>query len=248
MIGRKSILGLALLCAPLFSAFAATNASAEQKAYTCTTTAGVKDYNDEHCVTNVGAGKGTRGHTVIAENNNTEVTVTNAKTSADTTAAEATKLRGTLGGVITEVVCTEADGVGTLNNAAASVTITKLSITYSQCTITEPANKKCVVPGGSISTSQLTLTTAGQAASKLSVSPGANPYAEIKIEKCEEEKPPTGVYKVTGTYVASQSGATFTTTHAGVTAQNTLKWGGVKVGLETALTLSMKEGEPITLT
>ena len=42
MMGRKSLIGIAVLCALAFSAFAAANASAAQKAVTCNSTAPTK--------------------------------------------------------------------------------------------------------------------------------------------------------------------------------------------------------------
>jgi hypothetical protein len=53
MIGRKSAVGIAVLCALAISAFASASASAAAgRAFTCTTSApvGAKEFNDEHCV------------------------------------------------------------------------------------------------------------------------------------------------------------------------------------------------------
>src|SRR5882757_8683545 len=84
MIGRRSVIGLAVLCALVVGAFAAAGASAEQRAYTCTPEAGVKDYAtaDQHCVTNIGSGGG-RGHTLISTAG-TKITGTNEKTASGT--------------------------------------------------------------------------------------------------------------------------------------------------------------------
>ncbi|HET7445872.1 MAG TPA: hypothetical protein VFJ57_14575, partial [Solirubrobacterales bacterium] len=60
-------------------------------------------------------------------------------------------------------------------------------------------------------------------------------------------------FPVTGSLKLTPSGATLTTTHAGITEQNTLKFGGVKAGLESSLTPrgEAEGGEgwtPLTLT
>jgi hypothetical protein len=248
MIGRKSVIGLAVLCALVVSAFSAAGASAEQRAYTCTPEAVVKDYAsaDQHCVTNIGSGGG-RGH-VLIEAKETKITGTNEKTASSTTAKETSKLLGALAGVITEVQCTGLTGTGNLTNAAASVTGEGV-ITYTGCVVTKPA-VGCEVVGGTIATENLTATTVGQAANRLKFTPKApaTKFATVPIKGCAGEAPPAGNYPVTGSLIAKTSGATTTTKHEDITTQNTLKFGGVKAGIEGALTISMEGGEPITLT
>jgi hypothetical protein len=58
---------------------------------------------------------------------------------------------------------------------------------------------------------------------------------------------------IAGSFIATTSGATATTTHAGITAQGTLTFGGNAAGLEGASTIRMKpepgkEASPIVLT
>lgn len=247
MSGRMPRIGIGVLCALVLAAVATASASAEQRAYTCTTTASIHDYNDEHCVTNLGGDTGSRGHTLISATN-TQFVVTNEETSAGTVTRQPFKFKGTLAGTTVEVECVEAEGEGKLNNAGASVSITELIINYLKCKVTAPINKKCEVTGGTINTSKLTATTAGQPAGSLNFFSEAAQIASIPLSNCEKGVPPPGNYPLTGSYVATVSGATASVTEAGVTTQGTLKMGGVKAGLEGSLTMKMKEGSPIVLT
>jgi hypothetical protein len=245
MIGRKSVIGIAVLCALAVSAFAAASASAEQRAYTCDSSAAVKEFKDAHCLTKVESGA-TVGHTLLPETS-TAITGTNANTTEETKAAAVSKLLGALSGVVTEVQCTTLGGTGSLTNAAASVSGTG-TIEYTGCTVTKPAGKGCVVTGGAVTTKELSATTAGQAANKLKFTPKeGTEFATVPIEKCETASL-NNKFPVTGSLIADTSGATTTTTHAGVTTQNTLKFGGVKAGIEGALTISTSGGSPVTLT
>jgi hypothetical protein len=248
MIGRRSVIGLAVLCALVVSAFSAAGASAEQRAYTCTPEAPVKDYAsaDQHCVTNIGSGGG-RGHILISTAG-TKVTGTNEKTASGTTTHEPWKLKGALAGVITEIQCTHLSGTGNLTNAAASVTGEGVA-TFTECVVNKPS-PVCEIPGGTIPTENLTATTAGQAANTVRISPKApaTKFTAIPIKNCPMGVPPDGSYPVTGSLIAKTSGATLSTKHEDITTQNTLKFGGVKAGVVGAATISMEGGEPITLT
>ena len=170
-----------------------------------------------------------------------------AKTASETTAASVAKLKGALSGVVTEVQCTTVGGSGELTNSAASVSGTG-TIEYTGCTVTLPAGKGCKVTGGAVTTKNLAATTSGQGKNEVKFTPNeGTEFASIPIEGCSNEAL-NNTFPVTGSLVATATGATLSTTHAGVTAQNTLKFGGVKAGLEGTITISMKEGNPITLT
>jgi hypothetical protein len=251
MIGRKSVLGILALCALAFSAFAAPNASAEQRAFTCTKAAKTKTFHDAHCLDS----KTTPfeyGHELIAEGVETEITATSAKTAAGTTAGEVSKLKGALSGVVTEVQCKTVHGIGHLKNGPSSVSGTGI-LTYSECEVTLPAGKGCKVTGGKVETKNLAATTAGQAANQLLFKPNAGTeFASIPIEGCSIPAL-NNTFPVTGELTATTSGATTTTKHETITTQNKLKFGGVKAGLEGAITISMNEagnkpGEAIVLT
>src|SRR6201999_3646464 len=165
MIGRKSVIGIAVLCALAFSAFAAANASAAQKAVTCSSTAVPKTFGDAHCT----GGGSTFGHTTIADNTVTTITGTNAKTASNTTLSRLSKLRGQLAGVITEVQCSNVKAHGTLTNKTTPTAHVEGEgiITYTGCTVTAPKEKGCVVKNRTVITKNLFATTEGRASGKL---------------------------------------------------------------------------------
>jgi len=244
MIGRRSIIGIAVLCAAAFSAIAVANASAAQRAWSCQNI-GVS-YKDPHCTTFVGTGGSFSRINNIENGKATKITGTNAKTASETTAAAPSILKGALSGVETELQCTGLSGTGELTNAEASVSGTGV-ITYTGCSVTKPSGKGCKVNEAKVVTKKLAATTVGQAANNLKFTPNeGTEFASIKIESCSNEAL-NNTFPVTGSLVATTSGATTTTTHAGITTQNTLKFGGVKAGLEGSLTISMEGGDPIVL-
>jgi hypothetical protein len=235
MIGRKSVIGIAVLCALVLSAFAAASASAEQRAYACSESFTPREYSDAHCVNKVSEGA---KFGVKEEPTGTAVTIsaTNAKTASSTEKASPATLRGTLAGVKTEITCTTVTGTGTLTNAAAS-TSGSGTLNYTGCTVVEPAGKGCQV--GNV-TATVKATTVGQAANRLKFEPsvtGGN-FATVGISGCANEAPPAASYPVTGSLVATTEGATTSTTLTEVETENKLKFGGNKAGLEGKITIS----------
>lgn len=248
MIGRKSVIGLAVLCALVFSAIAATSAfAAPGRAYTCTESAAVKEFTDAHCTTK--GSPATRGHTLITEAN-TKITLTNEKTLEGTTASSTAKLKGKLAGVATEVQCTKVHGTGTMTNEATFVTGGG-EIVYTGCSVTLPAGRNCKVTGETVKTKPLVGTTSGLPNNnelKFEMGAGETKFAEVPIENCTNNSPPTANYPVTGSLIATTSGATTSTTHEQITTQGTLKFGGNPAGLDGKVTISMEGGDPIVLT
>ncbi len=245
MRNLRSILGLSVLCALAVCAFAAGNASAAQRAFTCSSTAPTKTFSDAHC--NTGGGSNF-GHVEIANGVATSITMTNAKTAAGTSAAEPWTLEATIAGLEVAIECTGMTGTGSLTNAAASVTGTGV-LDFTGCIVESPPGHGCTISGGTIISQELRGTTVGQAAGKLKVEPAVGTLlANITIDNCDIP-PLNNTFSLTGSVVADVSGATATTTTAGVTAQNTLRFGGVNAGLKSATTINMSGGgEAITLT
>ncbi|MGD9736128.1 MAG: hypothetical protein AB7V58_11060 [Solirubrobacterales bacterium] len=250
MIGRKTVLGLVVLCALAVSAFAAASASASEAggAWKCKAVKGTGHWNDDHC-TNTNAGNtGNWDTTWVPGSFN--IVGSNAKTTEATTGKATSKLLGSLSGVVTELQCTEVSGAGELTNSEVgetkSVTGTGV-ITYESCSVTKPSGKGCVVKGGTVVTKTLKGTTVGVAAERLKFEPNSGTtFAEIEIEKCTIGAL-NNTFPVTGSLVAETTGATTTSTHAGITAQGTLKFGGVKAGLEGALTIEDTEENGLVL-
>jgi hypothetical protein len=229
---------MALVLCGLFVA----SAQAEQRSSTCVPEAGA--YSDAHCVNKTGSG----GFNLVEISSGTEIntTATNAKTASETKAAAPEKMRGALSGVEVEFECASASGTGTLLNGTTSSTATG-TLTYSDCIVTKPAGRGCAIKGGSVTTNKLKSTTAGQTGANVKVEPASGTeLGSVPLEGCLANKPPSANYPATGSFVASTSGATQTTTEAAITAQGTFLLGGNLVGAEGALTISKSGGNPIT--
>jgi hypothetical protein len=245
MTGRKSLIGLFLLCASLFSVVAAANVFAAQRAVECAP--GGMQFKDEHCQI---AGTGF-GHVNNPANGVvTNITVTNERTAAGTTAAAVWKLKSKLAGIATEVQCTSLKSEGsTLTNAVGSVSGTGTA-TFEGCTVTAPAGRKCEVVNKKITTSKLKGTTEGEPANDLKIEKDEKEpdLATVWIKNCLEESPPEEKYPVDGSLILTTSGSTASSTEAGVTAQGTLTFGGNAAGLEGSATFNMEGGNPLDLT
>lgn len=256
MIGRRSVIGIAVLCALAVSAFATSSASASSAtAYTCATNLiGGPGFKAAHCtpedVVSTGA---TYKHVEITPKTPTEVSATNERTATNTTAHSPAILHGTVSGVETAVECTKVHGMGTIENKEeagemfAHVTGT---LTYTECKVTKPVGKECVVKGGEITTNKLTGKTLSAKEAEIKPFEGTE-FAKIPIEKCTIAGL-NNTFPVQGSLKANLNGATVSSTSAGVTAQNTLKFAGQKAGLQGSLTLGMStpvaDGEAISVT
>jgi hypothetical protein len=240
MTGRRSIIGIAVLGALALCAFGAAGASATGRAFMCegNTEAGKEQFSDAHCVV---AAEGSGGFRHIPIVSVQAYVASNGKTASGTTAAQPAKLKTTVAGVEVEVECTTVSGEGSLSNSETSASGTG-SIKYSGCTVNKPAGKGCVVTGGSFATTTLALTTEGQTAGNIKVSPkSGTTFTTVPLSKCSIEAL-NNEFVVTGSVVTTSKGATVTTTEAGVTAQGTLKFGGNKAGIEGAETVSTPLG------
>jgi hypothetical protein len=159
MIGRRAIVGLALLSAFLFCAFAAQSASAalttskNTTAFTCVKDATEKgDFKDAHCdETNVG--KGIFKHELIPPDTTTEVDVTNEKVTESTTKSEITVLKTTITLVKTEIQCTVVNNNvknSTIHNVEpepkAHTFTGTVETEFSKCTVIKPANCRVKEP------------------------------------------------------------------------------------------------------
>jgi hypothetical protein len=236
MIRRNSIVGIAALVAIVVCAFAAANASAEQKAFSCQTGVTPLEYKDAHCVTVVPTAEATLGLKELGSG--VAITATNAKTASGTTAAEPSILAGTVSGIETELKCTGLEGTGTLTNATSSVTGSGTLI-YTGCSVLKPAGKSCVVGNsGKITTKALTASDVGLASNKLKFSPTTGTeFTKIKIESCTVA-PLNAEFLVSGTVTGNTSGATTTTSVATVKSEKTLTFAGNPAGLGGAITIS----------
>jgi hypothetical protein len=264
MNGRRAIVGLCMLCALVFSAFAAQGAAAATKgttAFTCVKEKGT--LRGEHCLT-TGSASPTFGHVAIAENTTTELSATNAKTASETTAAAPKIFKFTLAGVPLELQATGVSATGSATNKKAASGEHYFSgtgtITYTGVTVLKPAGQGCKVttdeefPVGSgifregaegvVHTKELKFTTEGQE-DFLKFEPASGTVFATFWVTCTGEGVPEalkGTYTVTGSVKCPTVGATIVCTHEATTALNTLKVKGLKAGLEGSLTVSGRSG------
>jgi hypothetical protein len=146
MIGRRAVIGLSLLSALVFCAFAAQSASAaaakNTTAFTCVSSGGStnKDFKDAHCDEQVESGKGSFEHKTIPLKTATEIDVTQVANAV---------LKSKVAGAKVTIECTV-----TKNNTTKSTLENSESgkehflkgvatVEYSKCTVKELL--KCIV-------------------------------------------------------------------------------------------------------
>lgn len=244
MIQRRFLVALALLCAIVTSSVSVAGASATE-AVECSSSASKLDKFGAHCLP-VPEGKTANfGHVGLSAGSH-EITATNANTASETTAAAVSLLAGVISGVSIEIQCTGVSGTGSMQNVGGQASGTGV-LTYSGCTINKPAGKGCVVNGNSITTNSIAAESEGASTLKLKPASGEL-FASIQFEKCSVEAL-NRIFPVSGTMKATVTGATVTSTEAGVTEQNTLKLAGNKAAIGGALTIkSAASGNGLALT
>lgn len=255
MTGRKSIIGLSLLCMVAICAFAAPSASAEgTTAVTCVKGEGKLDFNDAHCTESAEPGKGLYGHIGIAENQLTEIELSNANTANKTTEAEPSLLTGELAGVKSvEISCKTVKGTGSLTNKeekASMLASGSATIEHSECVVSKPAG--CVVKEPIVY--EANFKTYGNEAemaveftgAKAGGEFGAITYKNKGAEKCvfnEKTIGISGAFKGRPGNAPQGKGTTLWFDDG-----ETLKWGSSLYDLTGAMTWRMKNGNPIAFT
>ena len=244
MIGRKTVIGLTMLCALLVSAFAAQAASAESTtAYTCSSAASTKDFTEEHCKTKSG-GAGNFGHVAIEAGKTTEIIGSDKNLAGERTGAI---LKSTVAGSAIELVASEVNGTGTMSNSLSGsemVASGEGKITYSGVTEKLLGCKVTGLPGGvgTVQTKQLAASTQGLA-KKLKFTPKEGTvFAEFELTECIVG--PVTI-KVIGSVIGNPEGATTTTVHNTVTTEKTLRLqsaAGPIAGIAGFLTISGRSG------
>jgi hypothetical protein len=244
MIRNRAIVGLCMLCALVFSAFAAQSASAKNTtAVTCGKGLGTSDFSDGHCKTNVGAGKGAFGHEVINPKNPTAITVTNETTNGE---KEATKLKSVQAGVTLELQSQTLTGTGEM-----MVYGTGIVLTYKEVTVTAPAGKGCKVKNEEVKTKKLDASTKSLTNqlnfTEIEKEKEKEPFAEFTVQGCSIAALNHG-YTLKGQVKGTIEGATTKFTHAGTTEQNTLTLSGSKAGIEGVLVIKGPSGSGLAVT
>jgi hypothetical protein len=263
MIGRRTAVGLSLLCALMFSAIAVQSATAQvgtksinTTAFTCVPGGGNLDFSDAHCDNKVEDGKGKFGHEPITKNVTTEVEVSQEGTS---------KLNGTLAGVNTEVTCNKVKSVAGksfLHNVEteSNHTVTgTVQVNFTECTVVKPA--KCVVAEPIVTTAEAVGVEGLNGKNEMGVEfkgEGAEgAFAELKFaNKGAESCALNGkAFIVKGSAIATgkvpqgndHSGAT--AVYEDANEMQTLEIGAKKASFAGTFTTSMASGgHPITLT
>jgi hypothetical protein len=271
MSGRRTVVGLCMLCALAFtgsateSAFAFTNGTT---AFTCRdvgTNNGT--FKKAHCKV-ADAGTGNFEHVAIAQSTRTEVTGNNVKTGAGTSFAAPWKINAVIGGVETEIQAKEVHGLGWLENdldegdqhyAHGTGTLALANVVFPK-----PSGKGCKVftgaPGGeegverAVDSRPLLATTASQGdfvkveGEETDSGSGESLLAVFHVECASKVPFLEGEWKITGSVKCPVDGATVVCSAAETAAQGSLKAKGVKVGLEGALTVSGRLDESETTT
>lgn len=237
MNGRRTAVGLGLLCALILSAMAAQAASAAgTTAYTCVASLGSGDFGDAHCKES--KANGGFKHVAVPKDTTTEGSGT----------GEIMRMKATIGGLATELVATSVSGSGWMENKEAGGEMYvqgEATTTFSGVTVASPAGKGCKVytdnggvqgEEGVVHTNKLKGTSQGQGHfGKLEPAEG-EVYATFIIAGCKGSAALEALnktYSVTGSVKCPGEGSTVKCTHAEVTAQNTLKLNGsIKLGIE----------------
>lgn len=269
MIGRKAVIGLALLCALVFGAISAQSAFAKgTTGSTCIPEAGKGSFSDAHC----GLLQTNGGFKSLdtEEKKETLFEGSNAATASETKAAAPAVLKATVGGIATEVECTTSSSAGAFKNEKSGVgqmyaeaqTAGKLTvITYTGCAVRTPIGmeEECLVhsvgkAAGTIVTNQLLGITAVEKVGAeevmyvLLISTGAGEkFLELVFEVSPGKKCPAALtanpLPLTGEAKLDANGATMISPNPNKNAASSLKLGGNAATLTSSETMRMdKEG------
>jgi hypothetical protein len=259
MIGRRSVIGLSLLCALAVCAFAASGASAAGglTLVTCKSGGTTKDFSRAHCASGdkVALGTGTFSHFKVEKGVPTTITGSNAATKNETKEAIPAELEGVVAGVILKISCPTVSSTGTTENTEPTAENHKIVgsnvvISYTGCTVPTPSAQECKVNAGTIKTVSLKSESVED---NLNFTPTTGTtFTTITLEGCKTAAL-NGAKTVTGSVTAIPNGATL-----GVNivrnASSTLEFAGQKAGLTLTETVRGKKvggseaAEPLSTT
>lgn len=255
MIGRRTAVGLSLMCSLLVCAFVAQSAfgaaATNTTAVTCISGGGSTDFSDEHCDTNVGAGKGKFGHVNIAPKTKVDISITNAKTKNNTTESTPAIQKGTIFGIKSEIVCKTVTGTGSLENVEAVAKQHQVkgtvSAEFTSCTVVKPALGCKVKEPIKVTSNVEGVEGLGPEKNTMGLEfkpTAGETFAEIILEGCFI----AGTYKVTGTAIGTGTPSP-TAKHSGTTnvftnemTKETLKLAGNAAEISSTTTVTAKTG------
>lgn len=253
MIGRRATVGLPLLCALLFCAFAASTASAAgTTAVTCVKSGAEEgDFTDAHCVIEAKGGEGAFDHTAIAADTLTNITLSNSNTASSTTEAKPLTFGGLLFGAQIEFSCSTVHGTGILENRETEKVMRasgNAEIAATNCNMIKPA--KCTVKEPfAWDTKFVTYENGSEMGIEFTPKEGKNfGFWGMEGSECAfkgKNIAIEGSFKGTLGGTTEGKGATIEFTKESTTG---LKWGGSSYVLTGAVTPRMTEGDPITFT
>ena len=242
MNGRRAIVGLCLLCAMAFSAFAAQSAMAAKGTtlFTCVE-GGTKDFANADC----NVQPGTKfGHVEVAQD-----LTTHTKYVSTTTP----KFKSTVAGTAFTLESTMLTGTGScfnrLNGKEHWIQCSKIKLTYDEVTVSPTSCGVTGLPGGPgmIETKTLKATTQTELMA-LKLEPEAGTVvAEWEWTGATCPFVGSGTAKVVGSITCVPAGAELVCSHAEVTAAKTLRLGsaaGPIAGYEGKTTVTGGEEEP----
>jgi hypothetical protein len=258
MIGRKSAVGLSLLCALAFCAFAASSAQAVKgtTVFGCQKVESGAQFSDAHCDTAKEGGAGFK-HKEITPGTLTEVESNNEKTKNATTEHTTAVLEGEAFGIKTKIECTKSSTTGSLTNNAgppmnasgtATVKYTECKEVLQKCKVAEPIEVK------EAKAKTLVIKEAAPEEMGVEFQPkeAGKPFVVVTFSECANFLV-NGKHEITGSAIgtpggtANGKGATLVFTKA--MTEKTLKFAGNPAPFESSETVKMKGStEAVTLT
>jgi len=209
---------------------------------------GAATFNTSHCLP--GEASGSFGHYRISQDTTTELT--------GQAGSATTKLKATLGGVVTTLTSTELTMIGSMENkrdpdgehyihrTGTMVYKNVLVTPFTKCFVYTDDGTGTPGAQGAVDTEQLTATTTGQGHAVKVTPLSGEVFARIWILDKNKvgaggECTIQGTYTIKGSVVVTPEGATTASTHTGTTTQGTLKLGtgetSIKAGIEGSVTI-----------
>jgi hypothetical protein len=277
MTRRKSVVGLAVLCALCMSAFAASSASAKgTTAGECSSTAPTKEFEDAHCDRTTSPLA--FGIVPFTTGTATKVTAVNDLTGT----SKPFILAGKIAGIVTHIQCNTVTGTGTVTNkeegGAMKLAFGESTTSFTNCSVLDPVEAtKCVVEVETVKATESDPMTLKKGTTTTDVTGNSLPepveetggtemglkftasgaqFTKIKLSGAEC-KPAAFVntFPVTGSAIATGGrGSTEATTSSGATGIFSkastikfLKFAGNPATLEGTLTFRKEGGNPLVI-
>jgi hypothetical protein len=225
MIGRRAVTGLALLCALLVSAFAASSAMAESggtTAFTCVPTETGAGFSKEHCAKADAVSTGAKfKHVEITPETWTAFDATNEKTAEETKASTPAILKSTIGGLKAVFTAKKVTVTGEMENfsdpttKAMDIKQRKVILHFTEVVLSGAlaTAEGCKVENETVITNELESTSLNNTMEAEYSGPG-KVFALIHLTGCKTKALNENPVEVTGTSKAIGDGATIETTEA----------------------------------